>query len=85
EPALRIALRSPARYIGAIGSRKTQAARRDRLLQEGFSEEDLKRIHGPIGLPLGGRRPPETAVAVLAEMISVRYGSTSNRSQAELR
>jgi xanthine dehydrogenase accessory factor len=74
EPALRLALRSPARYIGAIGSKKTQASRRERLLSEGFSETDLARIHGPIGLPIGGRRPAETALAILAEMVRVRYG-----------
>ncbi|HKV74972.1 MAG TPA: XdhC family protein [Gemmatimonadales bacterium] len=74
EPALRIALKSSARYIGAIGSRKTQAARRERLLAEGFSESDLARIHGPIGLDIGGRRPAETALAVLGEVVKVRYG-----------
>jgi len=74
EPALRIALRSDARYIGAIGSRKTQAARRERLLKEGFSESDVARIHGPIGLPIGGKRPAETALAVLAEVVKNRYG-----------
>ncbi|MFI5210288.1 MAG: XdhC family protein, partial [Gemmatimonadales bacterium] len=74
EPALRLALRSPAKYIGAIGSKKTQASRRERLLSEGFSESDLARIHGPIGLPIGGRRPAETALAILAEMVTVRYG-----------
>lgn len=74
EPALGLALRSPARYIGAIGSKKTQAERRTRLLNEGFSDTELARIHGPIGLPLGGRRPAETALAILAEMVKVRYG-----------
>lgn len=73
EPALRLALRSDAAYIGAIGSKKTQAARRERLLQEGFNETDLARIHGPIGLPIGGKRPAETALSVLAEMVAVRY------------
>jgi xanthine dehydrogenase accessory factor len=75
EPALRLALRSDAAYIGAIGSKKTQAARRDRLLAEGFAAGDLARLHGPIGLPLGGRRPAETALAILAEMVAVRYGA----------
>jgi xanthine dehydrogenase accessory factor len=74
EPALRLALRSPARYIGAIGSKKTQASRRERLLAEGFTESDLARIHGPIGLPIGGRRPAETALSIMAEMVKVRYG-----------
>jgi xanthine dehydrogenase accessory factor len=74
EPALRIALRSDARYIGAIGSRKTQAARRERLIEEGFGASDIERIHGPIGLALGGKRPAETALAVLAEVVKNRYG-----------
>jgi len=74
EPALRLALRSPATYIGALGSRKTQAERRDRLIAEGFTPDQIARIHGPIGLDLGGRAPAETALAILAEMTRVRYG-----------
>ena len=74
EPALRIALKSNARYIGAIGSRKTQAARRERLMAEGFHETEIGRIHGPIGLNLGGRRPAEVAVGILAEVVQARYG-----------
>ncbi|HKU63352.1 MAG TPA: XdhC family protein [Gemmatimonadales bacterium] len=73
EPALRLALRSQAAYIGAIGSRKTQAARRERLAAEGFTPEEIGRVHGPIGLPLGGRAPAETALAILAEVTMVRY------------
>ena len=74
EPALRLALRSPAAYIGAIGSKKTQASRRERLAGEGFTPGEIARIHGPIGLDLGGRAPAETALAILAEMTVVRYG-----------
>jgi xanthine dehydrogenase accessory factor len=74
EPAMELALRSPAVYIGAIGSRKTQAARRERLLAQGFSATDVARVHGPIGLELGGRAPAETALAILAQMTAVRYG-----------
>jgi xanthine dehydrogenase accessory factor len=77
EPALQVALRSPARYIGAIGSRKTQAARRQRLLELGLSEAEVARMHGPIGLDLGGRQPAETALSILAEMTAVRYGRTT--------
>jgi xanthine dehydrogenase accessory factor len=73
EPALEIALRSPAVYIGAIGSRKTQADRRARLTAAGFSTQDIARIHGPIGLDLGGRAPAEVALAILAQMTAVRY------------
>lgn len=80
EPALELALRSPARYIGAIGSRKTQASRQHRLRSLGFSETDVARIHGPIGLALGGRHPAETALAILAEMTAVRYGGAAARS-----
>jgi xanthine dehydrogenase accessory factor len=74
EPALRLALRSPAAYIGAIGSRKTQAERRERLATEGFTPDEIARIYGPIGLDLGGRAPAETALAILAEVTRVRYG-----------
>ncbi|HEY7482564.1 MAG TPA: XdhC family protein [Gemmatimonadales bacterium] len=77
EPALRAALRSPAVYVGAIGSRKTQVARRERLKAEGFGEEDVARVRGPIGLALGGRRPVEIALSILAEMTAVRYGGTA--------
>lgn len=76
EPALDLALRSPARYIGAIGARKTQSARRERLLASGFSLTDLDRLHGPIGLDLGGRSPAETALAIMAEITMVRYGGS---------
>lgn len=79
EPALAIALRSPARYVGAIGSTKTQAARRERLRAAGFTEAELARLHGPIGLDLGGRQPAETALAILAEMTAVRYGGSGRR------
>jgi xanthine dehydrogenase accessory factor len=75
EPAMELALRSPAAYIGAIGSKKTQASRRERLRAQGFTDEDLTRLHGPIGLDLGGRSPAETALAILAEMTAVRYGA----------
>lgn len=73
EPALRIALRSPAMYVGAIGSRKTQAERRAALLAEGFSETEVGRLHGPIGLPLGGRQPAEIALAILAQIVATRH------------
>ncbi len=76
EPALRVALRSPAAYVGAIGSRKTQAARRERLREAGLTEKELDRLRGPIGLDLGGRQPAETALAILAEMTVVRYGGS---------
>lgn len=74
EPAVQLALRSPACYVGAIGSRKTQANRRERLRAAGFSEEEIARLRGPIGLDLGGRAPEEIALAILAEITAVRYG-----------
>lgn len=69
DPALVAALESDAFYIGALGSRKTQGARRERLGGMGFSAADLDRIHGPVGLPIGARTPEEIAVAVLAQAI----------------
>lgn len=77
EPALRIALRSPAPYVGAIGSKKTQAKRRDRLVAEGYTADQMARLHGPIGLDLGGRAPVETALAILAQVTAVRYGGAA--------
>jgi xanthine dehydrogenase accessory factor len=79
QPALLAALKSRAAYIGAIGSKKTQATRRDWLRAQGVSELALARLHGPIGLDLGGRQPAETALAILADMTAVRYGAPANR------
>ena len=76
EPAMRLALRSPAAYVGAIGSRKTQASRRARLLEEGFTPDELARLHGPIGLDLGGREPMDTALAIMAEIAAARHGAS---------
>ena len=73
-PALRLALESEARYIGALGSRKTMARRAVALRQEGFNDADLARIHNPIGLDLGGRSPEEIALATMAEIVAARYG-----------
>ncbi len=74
DPSIQIALRARPRYIGAIGSRKTHAARRERLAQLGFADEDIARVRAPIGLDIGAQSPEEIAVAVLAEMIAVKYG-----------
>lgn len=73
-PALRIALRSPVRYVGALGSARTHAKRVKALEEEGFSPEEIGRIHAPIGLDLGGRRPEEIAVSVIAEIVAVTHG-----------
>jgi len=75
-PALRSVLKKDAGYIGAIGSRKTNQNRFDALRNEGFSEEQLARVHGPIGLDLGGRGAEETALGILAEITAVRFGGS---------
>jgi xanthine dehydrogenase accessory factor len=77
EPAIQLALRSPACYVGAIGSRKTQKLRREQLAAAGFTPEEIARLRGPIGLDLGGRTPEEIALAILAEITAVRYGRAS--------
>ena len=76
-PALRTVLKTDAGYIGAIGSRKTNQNRFDALREEGFGDEQLARVHGPIGLDLGGRGAEETALGIMAEVTSVRYGGSS--------
>lgn len=72
-PALRCALRSEAPYIGLLGSRRSQTARRDSLRAEGFDERALSRLHGPAGLDIGGTTPAETAVSILAEIVASRH------------
>lgn len=73
-PVLRHALREPVGYIGMLGSRKRGAAVRELLASEGFTAEDLSRLHTPIGLDLGGKRPEEVALSILAEVVAVRNG-----------
>jgi xanthine dehydrogenase accessory factor len=74
EPAIVTALERGCRYVGAVGSKKTQGDRRARLLEAGVSPEALARLRGPIGLDLGGRLPAETALAILAEIVAERRG-----------
>jgi xanthine dehydrogenase accessory factor len=69
DPALQVALRSDAFFIGCLGSTRTHAARLRRLQKAGFSEAQLQRLHGPVGLPIGSRSPAEIAVSVLAQVI----------------
>jgi xanthine dehydrogenase accessory factor len=78
DPALRIVLPSEAFYIGALGSRVTQEQRRQRLLAAGISSANLAKLHGPIGIDLGGQAPEEIALAVMAEIIAVRNGRSSD-------
>jgi len=76
EPAIVEALRRGARYVGAVGSRKTQSDRRQRLREAGVSDQALAELRGPVGLDLGGRQPAETALAILAEVVAERYGGS---------
>ena len=76
EPAIVEALRRGCRYVGAVGSRKTQGDRRERLLAAGLPADDLARLRGPVGLDLGGRSPAETALSIMAEVVAERYGGS---------
>ncbi|MEV0034880.1 XdhC/CoxI family protein [Streptomyces sp. NPDC050804] len=78
-PLLARALRTPARYIGAMGSRRTHEDRLARLREDGVPESALARLSAPIGLDLGGRTPEETAVSIMAEIIALRWGGTGER------
>ncbi|MBI1262434.1 MAG: xanthine dehydrogenase [Rhizobiales bacterium] len=68
DPALMAALRSPAFYIGSLGSRKTHGARIDRMKAAGFDEASIARIHGPVGLAIGARSPAEIAISIMAQI-----------------
>jgi xanthine dehydrogenase accessory factor len=72
DPALFGALQSDARYVGAIGSGKTQRERRQRLIAAGLTEEQMNRLHGPIGLDLGAQSPEEIGVSILAQMLAAK-------------
>ena len=74
DPALDAALKSPAFYIGALGSRKTHAARLERLKALGFDDAALKRIHGPVGLDINALSPAEIAISILAQITQLRRG-----------
>jgi xanthine dehydrogenase accessory factor len=72
DPALKIVLNSPVFYIGALGSKSTQAKRRQRLLDAGLNQAQVDRIHGPIGLDINAQTPEEIALAIMAEIVRVR-------------
>ena len=79
DPALDVALRSPAFYVGALGSRKTHAARLARLSALGHGEAALARIHGPVGLDIGALSPAEIALSIMAQVTAVRRGGETRR------
>ena len=75
DMALLEALKSPAFYVGAIGSKKNNDARRQRLREFDLSQREIERLHGPVGLNIGSKTPPEIAIAILAEMTAVKNGA----------
>ncbi|MBI2254930.1 MAG: XdhC family protein [Proteobacteria bacterium] len=79
DPALIVALRSSAFYIGALGSKKTHAARVARLKEHGFGEGEIARIHGPAGLDIGAKSPAEIAISVLAQLTAARHQKPTAR------
>jgi xanthine dehydrogenase accessory factor len=79
DPTLRALLGSQVAYIGAMGSRRAHGERLERLRQDGYGEDDLARINGPIGLDIGAKSPEETAVSIMAEVIASRHGRRGGR------
>jgi xanthine dehydrogenase accessory factor len=75
-PLLEIALRKPVAYIGAMGSRRTHDDRVKRLRELGITDDELARLHAPIGLDVGARTPEETAVSIAAEIVGARWGGS---------
>ena len=81
-PAVAAGLERNARYVGAIGAKRTQERRRSALAEQGFSDADLDRIHGPAGIDLGGRSPAQVALAIAAEIVAVTSGGRSKDKAA---
>jgi xanthine dehydrogenase accessory factor len=75
-PALKVAVSTKAAYIGAMGSRRTHEDRTVRLKEAGLTDEEIARIHSPIGLDLGARTPEETAISIAAEIVQARWGGS---------
>jgi xanthine dehydrogenase accessory factor len=82
DPALMVALKSAAFYIGALGSRKTHAKRLERLKAEGFDDAALARLHAPVGLPIGAVSPGEIAVSIMADIVATRHGRALQAAEA---
>jgi len=78
-PVLRQLLRSPVGYLGLLGSKKRGAAVRDILREEGFTDDELARLHTPIGLDIGGKSSAEVALSIIAEVVAVRSGKAAKR------
>ncbi len=81
DPALEVALRSPAFYVGALGSRRTHTKRIARLRASGLADEEIARIHAPVGLDIGAVSPAEIALAILAEIVATLRGAPIPRMQ----
>ncbi|HEY6578798.1 MAG TPA: XdhC family protein [Rhizomicrobium sp.] len=84
DPALAAALRSPCFYIGALGSKKTHAARLARLGSQGFADDELMRIRGPVGLAIGARSPAEIAISIIAE-VTLRLRADAGWERSDVR
>ena len=82
DPAMEVLLKSDVGYIGAIGSRATSEERIGRLKLMGFTDADIDRIHGPVGLNLGGKTPEEIALSIMAEIVAVRNGKDPKTAAA---
>jgi xanthine dehydrogenase accessory factor len=83
QPALAAALQTPARYVGAIGSRKTHAERFERMARWGITREQMQRVFSPIGLDLGGRSPAETALSIISQIVADKNGRRSRAPNSE--
>ena len=82
DAVLELALRSPAAYVGAMGSRRAQEKRRERLVARGMTDEELARLAAPIGLDLGATTSEETALSIMAEVVAVRHGRAGGQLSA---
>lgn len=81
DPALEVALRSPAFYVGSLGSRRTHAKRVARLTEAGLTEAEIARIAAPVGLDIGAVTAPEIAVSILAQIVSARRGGPKKKAE----